>query len=95
MVRLSLANCPRFNFFFPQHQKVMRWRHPRKATTPEQKITRQSKDKIELYQGIDLTRNKILINVINDVLAGRFSTMEQKDDLHAQELRSWKTHNTC
>ena len=27
-------------------------------------------------------------------MAGRFSTMEQKDDLHAQELSSWKTHNT-
>ena len=43
---------------------------------------------------MDLTRNKILINVINDVVAGRFSTMEKKYDLHAQELSSWKTHNT-
>ena len=27
-------------------------------------------------------------------MAGRFSTMEQKHDLHAQKLSSWKTHNT-
>ena len=54
-------------------------------TTPVQKIIRQSK---ELYRGIDLIRNKILINVINDVVGGRFSTMEQKHDLPAQELSS-------
>ena len=57
-------------------------------TTPVQKIIRQSKDKIELYRGIDLIRKKILINVINDVVGGRFSTMEQKHDLPAQELSS-------
>ena len=27
-------------------------------------------------------------------MAGRFSTVEQKHDLHAQKLSSWKTHNT-
>ena len=27
-------------------------------------------------------------------MAGRFSTMEQKHDLHAQKPSSWKTHNT-
>ena len=95
MIRLSLANCPRFNFF-PNAPKGAWWGdgHPREATRPVQKINRQSKDKIELHQGIDLTRNKILINVINDVVAGRFSTMEQKHNLHAQELSSWKTQNT-
>ena len=34
-------------------------------------------DNIELYQGIDLTRAKILINLINDVLAGRFWIIEK------------------
>ena len=89
MVRLSLANCPRFNFLptAPKGGEVTAIL-VKLITTPVQKITRQSKDKIELYQGIDLTRNKILINVINDVVAGRFSTMEQKHDLHAQELSS-------
>ena len=27
-------------------------------------------------------------------MAGRFLTVEQKHDLHAQKLSSWKTHNT-
>ena len=51
--------------------------HPSEATTLLQKIAQLLKDKLELYQGIDLTHNNILINIINDVLAGRFSTMDQ------------------
>ena len=62
--------------------------HPSEATTLVQKIARLLKDKLELYQGIDLTHNNLLINIINDVVAGRFSTMEQKHDLHVQELSS-------
>ena len=61
---------------------------PSEATTLVQKIAQLLKDKLELYQGIDLTHNNLLINIINDVVAGRFSTMEQKHDLHAQELSS-------
>ena len=68
--------------------------HPSEATTLVQKITRLLKDKLELFKGIDLTHNNLLINRINDVVAGRFSTMEQKLDLHVQELSSWKTKNT-
>ena len=67
---------------------------PSEATTLVQKIAQLLKDKLELYQGIDLTHNNLLINIINDVVAGRFSTMEQKLDLHVQELNSWKTKNT-
>ena len=62
--------------------------HPSEATTLVQKIARLLKDKLELYQGIDLTHNNLLINVINDVMAGRFSTMQKKHDLHEQELSS-------
>ena len=61
---------------------------PSEATTLVQKIAQLLKDKLELYQGIDLTHNNLLINIINDVVAGRFSTMEQKLDLHVQELNS-------
>lgn len=62
--------------------------HPSEATTLVQKIARLLKDKLEQNQGIDLTHNNLLINVINDVVAGRFSTMEPKHDLHVQELSS-------
>ena len=62
--------------------------HPSETTTLLQKIARLLKDELELYQGIDLTHNNILVNIINDVVAGRFSTMEQKHDLHVQELSS-------
>ena len=62
--------------------------HPSEATTLVQKIARLLKDKLELFKGIDLTHNNLLINRINDVVAGRFSTMEQKLDLHVQELSS-------
>ena len=51
---------------------------PSEATTLVQKIAQLLKDKLELYQGIDLTHNNLLINLINDVVAGRFSTMEPK-----------------
>ena len=59
MVRLSLANCtPRFNFF-PTALKgdevaaiLVKLQGP---TTPVQKITQQSKDKIELYRGRSYT----------------------------------------
>ena len=61
---------------------------PSEATTLVQKISQLLKDKLELYQGIDLTHNNLLINRINDVVAGRFSTMEEKLDLHVQELSS-------
>ena len=61
---------------------------PSEATTLVQKISQLLKDKLELYQGIDLTHNNLLINKINDVVAGRFSTMEEKLDLHVQELSS-------
>ena len=73
MVRLSLANCPRFNFFptaLKGDEVTAIFGKLQGPTTPVQKITLQSMDKIELYQGIDLTRNKILITVINDVVAG-------------------------
>ena len=49
---------------------------PSEATTLVQKIAQLLKDKLELYQEIDLTHNNLLINIINDVVAGRFSTME-------------------
>ena len=49
---------------------------PSEATTLVQRIARLLKDKLELYQGIDLTHNNLLINIINDVVAVRFSTME-------------------
>ena len=62
--------------------------HPSEATTLVQKIAWLLKDKLELYQGIDLTHNNLLINIINDVVSGRFSTMEPKHDLHVQELSS-------
>ena len=65
--------------FFPTVQKgdELTAMHPSEATTLLQKIARLLKDELELYQGIDLTHNNILINIINDVLAGRFSTMDQ------------------
>ena len=97
MVRLSLANCLTFHFFSHCTKRWWGDGHLREATRSYNTSTkdyRWSKDKIELYQGIDLTRNKILINVINDVVAGRFSTKEQQHDLHARELSSWKTQNT-
>ena len=91
MLRLRLATCHRFNFF-PTAQKgdeqtVM---HPREAPSPVQKIA----DYWAIYQGIDLTRNKILINVINDVVADRFSTLEQNHDLHMQRNSVPKKHKT-
>ena len=66
--------------FSPLSKKVMSWRPcilVKLVTTLLQKIARLLKDELELYQGIDLTHNNILINIINDVLAGRFSTMDQ------------------
>ena len=62
--------------------------HPSEATTLVQQIARLLKDKLELFKGIDRTYNNLLINRINDVVAGRFSTMEEKLDLHVQELSS-------
>ena len=60
--------------------------HPREAKTPVQRIARLLRDKIELYQGIDLTRAKILINIVNDVLAGRFWIIGKKYDLHRNSV---------
>ena len=62
--------------------------HPSEATTLVQQIARLLKDKLELFKGIDRTHNNLLINRINDVVAGRFSTKEQQHDLQAQELSS-------
>ena len=80
MLRLSLANCPQFNFF-PTTQKGDKLTGI--LIKPQHRIQRsqQVKGKIELYQEIDPTRNTILINIINDVVAGWFATMEQKRDL--------------
>ena len=62
MLRLSLATCPRFNFFYTaQKGDELTTMHPCEATTPVQKIALLLNEKTELYQGIDLTRNKILI----------------------------------
>ena len=47
-----------------------------------------------IYQGIDLTRNKIWINVINDVVADRFLTLEQNHDLHMHRNSVPKKHKT-
>ena len=76
---------------FPLPKKVMSWRPCILGTEDCPTVKGQN---WAIYQGIDLTRNKSLINVINDVVADRFSTMEQNHDLHAQELSSWKTQNT-
>ena len=62
MLRLSLATCSQFDIFYTaQKGDELTAMHLSEATTPVQKITLLLKDKIELYQGIDLTRNKILI----------------------------------
>ena len=69
--------------------RLSQFPHPRKATTLNQKTARRFKDKIELCLGIDPTRNEILIKVINDEVAGRFSTMELKHDLHSSGTHSY------
>ena len=69
MLRLSLANCPQFNFL-PTTQKVDKLTGI--LVKPQHRIKRSQrvKGKMELYQEIDPTRNKILINIIKDVVAG-------------------------
>ena len=86
MLRLRLAKCPRLKIF--SHRTKMWWAdgHRRKAKTPVQRIARLLRDKIELYQEVDLTRAKILINIINDVVAVRFWIIEQKYDLQRNSV---------
>ena len=85
MLRLSLANSPQFNFF-PTTQKGDKLTGI--LVKPQHRIQRsqQVNGKIELYQEIDPTRNKILINIINDVVAGWFATMEQEHDLRRNSV---------
>ena len=81
-------SCKLSSVKFFSHCTKMWWAdgHPRKAKTPVHRIARLLRDKIELHQGIDLTRVKILITIINDVVARRFSIIEQKYDLHRNSV---------